>query len=954
VHLTDRVATMFKDRSGRRDYANDAVGALSPSPRGVDSAGARTAWTLRTRLLSLTAAILVLLLLMAAQAQATTGHTSTPTTFGAAGAGPGQFTSGPASVAVGTAGTVFATDPSNSRIESFSATGTFKSEFPINPAEYSSPAAIAVDSSVGGGVYVAVTNVGSGLPAVVKYSSTGTFDYELDPGTETSINAGPITVDPSTGTVYTTAASTSTFQQVIDSFNGTTGAFIASFTSENGSPDGGFFCPPSLLSADNAGHVYVMDPCKNRLDKYSDAGTYEATIDNGSRGGPLATATNPESGDLYVAEAGASGTQVTYFPAAAGIAPQTFSATAIGGLAGLAVGPDATVYAADNVNSNIALFAPFEGPTVASETPSPIEATAATLIDTVNSNGKPATYHYEYGTEETYGMSTPEENATPGSVPATAPREITGLVPNTTYHFRIVASNASGSILGEDQTFTTAAAPPAVDGSPAFATPIAPTEARVHATVNPKNSPTTFVIEYGTTTGYGSTAPEVPGEAGSAFGNTPVATTLTGLQPGTLYHYRVSAENGTGGPQQGIDNTFITAPAAPATGTELTTKRAILTGTINPHGQATTYRFNYGPSTSYGASTQETSGGSANGEHQVTEPITGLSPGTTYHVQVVATTNGIVREGADGTFTTAPAPEAAVTDPTTVTTGGATFQGTANTYGLGGTFHFEVSSLDGSYTANTAEQSLLAAAGSQAVSFADSSLPPATTFRVRLAVTSNEATGFSESVTFATPALPPEGFPVPPAPSAVYGCNAPHLNAYNAKVAPGSTIAVGGSDLGMAGTVLLGEESLNPASWSASGFSVQVPVDAVGTLALTINCGKASNTIAVATTKAAPGPSSAFTIPKKSVKGSTATLTVSLPGAGRLQTYSGRTKATNTTVSKAGTQTVKVALSKAGAKALKKAKKRKLAVSVRLRFTPTGGSAATQTVTVTFTRKAGK
>ena len=899
---------------------------------------------------TLVAGALAALFLTTGTALATTGHIA-PMTFGAPGTEEGQFTSGPGGVGVGTAGKVFASDPDDSRIESFSASGTFESAFAVNPAQFSSAAAVAVDSSVAsGGVYASVTSVETGLPTVAKYSSTGTFEYTLNPGTETTVNAGPITVDPATGTVYTTATSSATFQQVIDSFNGITGAFIASFTSDTGSPDGGFFCPPTALSADNAGHVYVVDPCKNRVDRYSDTGTYEATIYNGANGAPLALATDPGTGDVYVAESAVAGTQITYFSASGASAPQTIDAKTLGVLSGLSVGPEATIYAGDSTNSVIDLFAPFEGPTIGAETPSPIEPTAALLIDTVNPHGVESTYHYEYGTETTYSTAAPEEEVHPGSVPVTAPREITGLVPNTTYHFRIVSSNASGSIVGEDQTFTTAAAPPVVDGSPAYVTPIAPTEARVHATVDPKNSPTTFVIEYGTTTAYGSTAPEAPAEAGSAFGDTPVATTLTGLQPGTLYHYRVSAENGTGGPQQGTDNTFITDPAAPATGTELTTKRATLTGTIDPHGEPTTYRFEYGPSTSYGAVTEETSGGSGEGEQAVTAPITGLSPGTTYHVRLVATTGGTVRTGADGTFTTAAAPEASITAPTAVTTSGATFQGTANTYGLTGTFHFEVASLDGTYSANTPEQAL-SAAGTRPVTVVDGSLPPTETFRVRLVVASNEAAGYSESVQFSTPALPPEGFPAPPSPASVYGCTAPKLNPVNGKLKPGQTVTVTGSDLGMSGTVLLGETTLLPTAWSAGGFTIEIPADAVGTLGLTVNCGVSSNTVAVATTGQ---PVNAFTVTKRSVKGQTVLFTLELPGPGAIQSSSARTKPTAGKVTAAGTETVKVTLSKAGVKALRKAKKRRLAVKVQLRYTPTGGSTTGQAVTVTFTRKGGK
>jgi len=935
VTPTASIATGIRNSGGSQGYARSA--AVTPSASlNANRAGTASVALARVRLAAaITAAAAALLLALSSQARATTGHSFTAF-FGAAGTEEGQFSGGPSGIGAGTAGTVFASDPGDSRIESFTATGAFKAEFPINPAEFQSPGALAVDSAVGGGVYVAVTNASTGLPAVAKYSATGTFGYELSvAGSQTSINPGPVSVDPATGIVYTLATNTETFQQVIDSFSQTTGAFIASFTGESGSPDSGFICP-TALAADNAGHVFVLDACKSRVDRYSDSGTYEATTDDGSRGAPQALATNPTSGDLYVAEAGSLGLRVTYFSAAGSSAPQSFSGSQVGGLSGLAVGPDATVYAADAANSLIDRFAPFEGPTVTTAAATEVERTSATFNGTIDPGGKASEYHYEYGLENTYGSSTPEVAAGAGSAAVPAAGPITGLTPNTTYHYRIVGTNAAGSIVGEDQTLTTAAAPPTVDGSPAFASSITPTGARLHATVNPQHSLTSFRIEYGTSTAYGSSTPEGGAEVGEQSTDQAVATTLTGLQPGTLYHYRVSAENGTEGPQLGADGTFITAPGTPASASEVTTRKAMLTGTINPHGAATTYHFNYG-----------------NGEQSVSEHISGLSPGTTYHVQVVAITNGISYSGADGTFTTQPAPGATVSDPIAVTSSSAMLQGAADTHGLTGSYHFEVSATEGSFAMSTAEQPLPAVTSTQSVSSAVTGLPVGQNLQVRLIVSSNEVSDVSEPAFFATAPLPPVGFPAPPPPSSVYGCAAPRLNPYNAKAKPGSTITISGSDLGLAGSVLLGEDSPTPANWSPSGFTVEVPADATGTLGLSVNCGHASNTIAIATSVARLA-SNEFSVGKATVKGSSATLSLSLPGPGKLQASGAKTKTTTTTIAKAGAQTVKVSLARAAAKALRKAKRRTLAVKVQLRFTPTGGQAATQTATLTFKRKGGR
>jgi hypothetical protein len=911
--------------------------------------------------LAITATLATLLLAICAQALARTGH-GLAGSFGGPGTEDGQFSGGPTGVGVGLAGEVFASDPGSSRIERFDAAGAFQSAFPVNPGEFLSVGAIAVDSALAGGEYVAVSNAATGVAEVAKYSSAGVLEYTLNPaGSETTINYGVLAVDPSSGTVYTTAikseASAEPFAQVIDSFDQKTGAFIASFNGSGGSLDGGFACP-NALAVDSGHRLYVLDPCKNRVDRYSSAGAYEATVDDGSRGGPVAVASDPKSEALFVAENGPLGLQVTQFSAGGASVVHTFPAASVGALSGLAVGPDDAVYAGDSANSVIDRLTAFEGPTVATEAASAVDARSATLNGAIDPGGSAAKYHYQYGLEPTYGSTTAEEAAGSGSGAVPAPAALTGLTPNTAYHYRIVGTNAAAigedlSFFGEDASFTTVAVAPVLDGSPAFATSITPSGVRVHATVNPEHSLTSFRIEYGTSTSYGSTAPEPNAEVGEQSVDTAVATTLTGLQPATRYHYRVSAENGVEGPQTGADATFITAPAAPATASEVTTKRATLTGTIDPHGAPSTYHFNYGPSAAYGSSTAEVSGGSHTGEQAVSEHISGLSPSRTYHVQVVATSNGVSSFGADGTFTTAPAPTATVSEPIAVTTSSATLQGLVDTHGLAGSYHFEVTATEGSFATSTAEESLPAATGSQPVSAPVSGLPPGQNLRVRLVVSSNEASENSEPLLFATAPLPPEGFPAPPAPGSLYGCAAPKLNPYNAQPKPGSTIAISGSDLGLEGSVLLGEDSLIPTNWSASGFTIEVPADAAGTLALTVNCGHASNTVAIATSVARV-PSNAFSTGKATVKGSSATLTLTLPGPGKLQVSGARTKGVTSTVAKAGTQTVKVALSSAGQKALRKAKHRTLAVKVALSFTPTGGQPATKTVTLSFKRKTGR
>jgi hypothetical protein len=74
--------------------------------------------------------------------------------------------------------------------------------------------------------------------------------------------------------------------------------------------------------------------------------------------------------------------------------------------------------------------------------------------------------------------------------------------------------------------------------------------------VNPRGLATGYVFQYGTTNGYGGQTPLAP--AGNGTGTIKLSQTVTGLQPDTLYHYRIVAVN-SAGTSNGGDRTFVTA-----------------------------------------------------------------------------------------------------------------------------------------------------------------------------------------------------------------------------------------------------------------------------------------------------------------------------------------------------------------------------------------------------------
>jgi hypothetical protein len=103
-------------------------------------------------------------------------------------------------------------------------------------------------------------------------------------------------------------------------------------------------------------------------------------------------------------------------------------------------------------------------PTVSGVGAREITDTTAVLGGRVDPNHSQTTYHFEYGTDTSYGDTTPVDSAGSGERSVAVSKAITGLQPSTDYHFRLVASNPAGVTEGADRTFTTDADPPQPSG----------------------------------------------------------------------------------------------------------------------------------------------------------------------------------------------------------------------------------------------------------------------------------------------------------------------------------------------------------------------------------------------------------------------------------------------------------------------------------------------------------
>jgi hypothetical protein len=117
--------------------------------------------------------------------------------------------------------------------------------------------------------------------------------------------------------------------------------------------------------------------------------------------------------------------------------------------------------------------------------PAATSATGASFSASVNPNGQATTVSFQYGIDSRYrpgggsaviyDQSTPPQTLPADSAAHAVSASASGLVPNAIYHVRLVATNATGTTFGPDQTFTTPAGPappPPVLGQKVNAKPV--------------------------------------------------------------------------------------------------------------------------------------------------------------------------------------------------------------------------------------------------------------------------------------------------------------------------------------------------------------------------------------------------------------------------------------------------------------------------------------------------
>jgi len=156
---------------------------------------------------------------------------------------------------------------------------------------------------------------------------------------------------------------------------------------------------------------------------------------------------DPQSSSLYVNPV--SGTQAT-FPNIAG--HRDVAATEC---------PGGVFYATlPTIRSDVAALiagtppAPMV-PAVTTGGASNVTGTGATISGTVNPEGQQTYYYFQWGTSTAYGGASASGSAGTGSASVSVSASLSGLQRRTTYHYRLVATNASGTSYGADRAFKT-------------------------------------------------------------------------------------------------------------------------------------------------------------------------------------------------------------------------------------------------------------------------------------------------------------------------------------------------------------------------------------------------------------------------------------------------------------------------------------------------------------------
>ena len=194
-----------------------------------------------------------------------------------------------------------------------------------------------------------------------------------------------------------------------------------------------------------------------------------------------------------------------------------------------------------------------------------------------------------------------------------------------------------------------------------------------------------------------------------------------------------------------------TATTGPATVVGSTS--ATVGGSVDPHGQATTWWVEYGTSTSYGSKTAAANAGAGPAAVSVSVNVAGLKAGTTYHYRVVANNAAGTSRGGDAVFTTLVPPDVTTGAASSISASSATLNGTVDANGRSTTYYFDYGTST-SYGSKSGSKSAGSATSAQAAAAGISGLVAGRTYHFRIVATSDAGTAVGKDATFTTSSAP--------------------------------------------------------------------------------------------------------------------------------------------------------------------------------------------------------
>lgn len=358
---------------------------------------------------------------------------------------------------------------------------------------------------------------------------------------------------------------------------------------------------------------------------------------------------------------------------------------------------------------------------------------------------------------------------------------LTGLTAGTTYYVRAYATNATGTTYGTVVTFTTATPlnnPPSVTIGNVGSITVNSASAAANIT-DIGSSPITQYGHVWSSTNNTPTITDSKTDLGGTTVVTSFSSSLTGLQPNTVYYVRAYAVNNGGITYSGVV-TFTTgaAPNNPATVTtdsikQVTQNTATAYGNITSIGNSPVTQYGHVWSSTNSTPTindNKTQFGAANAPTSFNSSLTGLTTGTTYYVRAYAINNGGTSYGAVITFTPSSAnnpPVVYIANVYNIFVNNATSDGTITDIGSSAVTQYGhvYSSTNNLPTVNDNKTQLGTSNFAPPISFTSnlSGLAGNTTYYIRAYATNSAGTAYSSAVlTFTT-------FPAQRAPSVTTG-----------------------------------------------------------------------------------------------------------------------------------------------------------------------------------------